>query len=87
MVGGFSESPFLKSIIKSQFETATSNMEEETKLDPVHVLVPSSTIVCATHQVSCTLVIMVTVSLALTTGSRGGAARPKVVSWIAIVSS
>ena len=40
MVGGFSESPFLKSIIKSQFETATSNMEEETKLDPVHVLVP-----------------------------------------------
>ena len=40
MVGGFSESPFLKSVIKGQFETGASNMEEETKLDPVHVLVP-----------------------------------------------
>ena len=40
MVGGFSESPFLKSVIKNSFEQGTSNMEEETKLDPVHVLVP-----------------------------------------------
>ena len=40
MVGGFSESPFLKSVIKNSFEQGTSNMEEETKIDPVHVLVP-----------------------------------------------
>lgn len=40
MVGGFSESPFLKSVIKNSFEQGTSNMQEETKLDPVHVLVP-----------------------------------------------
>ena len=53
----------------------------------VHVPVPSSTIVCATHQVSCTLVIMVTVPLSLSTGSRGGAAGPKVVCWITFVLS
>ena len=29
MVGGFSESPFLKSVIKNSFEQGTSNMEEE----------------------------------------------------------
>ena len=36
MVGGFSESPFLKSVIKSNFEAGTNqNQEEETKDPPV----------------------------------------------------
>jgi len=34
MVGGFSESPFLKSVIKSSFEGG-NNMEEESKAPPV----------------------------------------------------
>ena len=40
MVGGFSESPFLKSVIKSTFESRGTNMAEETKESPVQVLVP-----------------------------------------------
>lgn len=40
MVGGFSESPFLKAVIKSSFESRGHNMEEETKEQPVQVLVP-----------------------------------------------
>ena len=35
MVGGFSESPFLKTVIKGTFEAGGTNMEEETKEQPV----------------------------------------------------